>query len=216
MERLNYPGMMVGIAALMTGTPSNQGMEHTIPDLTLLPVTEFGTEDEANSLWEQVALNLINDGVGPGNARTDVDGIFEELALNAAQHSRSALSCRATLECFVSDDEIVYVAGVNDAGVGIPTSLRNNPEYQGILDDSEAIARATEQDVSGTTQQRGAGLYHVTERVQAYRGELAIVAGGGFLMVRDGGEPTLGSLDALGLPPYDGTIALVSLPIPAG
>ena len=199
----------------MAGSLFNREIEHAIPDLTLLPVTGFNTEDEANSLWERVALNLINDGIGPSNARTDVDGLFEELALNAAQHSRSTLPCRATLECFVSDDEIVYVIGVNDAGVGIPASLRNNPEYEGILDDTEAIARAAEQDVSGTTQQRGAGLYHVTERVQAYRGELAIISGDGFLMVRDGGEPILGSLQSLDSSPYGGTIALVSLPIPS-
>ena len=199
---------------LVMETPHDREPDPVLPDMTLLPVTEFGTEREATSVWEQLALNLINHGVGPGNARTDVDGIFEELALNAAQHSRSPLPCRATLECFLSRDEIVYVVGVADAGIGIPVSLRGNPEYAHIENDEDAISHATEQDVTGTTQSRGAGLHHVMERVRAYLGELTIISGGGFLMVRDGGEPTLSSLDALDLPPYDGTIALVSLPIP--
>lgn len=195
-------------------TASGREPDPILPDLTLLPVTEFVKEHEANSLWEHLALNLINSGVGPGNARSDVDGIFEELALNAAQHSRSPLPCRATLECFLSGDEILYIVGIADAGIGIPASLRGNPEYAYIENDADAISRATEQDVTGTTQLRGAGLHHVTERVRAYRGELTIISGAGFLMVKDGGEPILSSLDALDLPPYDGTIALVSLPIP--
>ena len=60
----------------------------------------------------------------------------------------------------------------------------------------------------------GVGLYHVTERVKAYRGELAIISGAVFLMVKGGGEPTLGNLDELRVPPYEGTIALASLPVP--
>ena len=216
MRRLNYPRPgSTGITRLVMEAGSSHELDPTLPDITMLGVAEFSTEAEANSLWERVVLDLINHGVGPGNVRTDVDGIFEELALNAAQHSCSPLPCRATLECFTSGDEIVYILGIADAGVGIPVSLRSNPAYAHLANDAEAIARATEQDVTGTTQQRGAGLHHVMERVRAYRGELTIISGAGFLMVRDGGEPVLSSFDAPNLPPYDGTIGLVSLPISA-
>jgi hypothetical protein len=69
-------------------------------------------------------------------------------------------------------------------------------------------------DVTGTMEPRGVGLYHVTERVRAYRGELAIISGGGYLMVEEGKAPILGDLEELGHPPYEGTIAIVSIPIP--
>lgn len=55
----------------------------------LLPPTRFSTEVQANALWERAAIELMERKVGPVEIRTDIDGIFEELALNAAQHSRS-------------------------------------------------------------------------------------------------------------------------------
>ena len=33
-------------------------------------------------------------------------------------------------------------------------------------------------------------------------------------MVKGGEDPVLGNLEELGYPPYDGTLAIVSLPIP--
>lgn len=188
----------------------------------LLPRTRFNTEDQASALWERVALALIDDGIGPVNVRTDVDAIFEELALNAAQHSRSPGACYAMVEmdrpqdAIASGGENIYVLGISDGGIGIPDSLRANPLYASIGSDKDAILRATEMDVSGTAEQRGAGLYHVMERVQAYQGELLIIAGYGLLTVSNGGEPTLIDLNDLdGIYRY-GTTVMVALPFPSG
>ncbi len=60
-----------------------------IPGSALLPMTRFRSEHQANAVWERVAMELDERGNGPSNVRTDVDSIFEELALNAAQHSQS-------------------------------------------------------------------------------------------------------------------------------
>ena len=197
---------------------TGEDIDLAAPDFVLLPVTRFSTEDEAGDIWEKVAQSLTAHSIGPSNVWPDVDGIFAELALNAAQHSLSPLGCYATLECFTSGKEIVYVVGLADFGIGIPSSLRKNPEHIHIANDNDAILRATEMGVTGTLEPRGVGLHHVTERVRAYLGELAIISGAGFLAVTRGQEPVRGNFSELNLPSqhsqFNGTISLVSLPIP--
>ena len=190
----------------------------------LLPITKFRTEDQANAVWERVAIALDERGIGPANVRTDVDAIFEELALNAAQHSQAQDMCYGVVEVDDrsrrravrrSDGEILYVIGVSDGGIGIPNSLRRNHLYSDITSDKDAILRATEMDVTGTDQQRGAGLHHVIERVRAYRGELLIISGYGFLRVSAGGDPITDDLSEDGSKYQYGTAVLVALPVPA-
>lgn len=189
----------------------------------LLPPTRFSTENQANALWERAAIELMECKVGPVEIRMDIDGIFEELALNAAQHSRSpgnyamlevdGAQRRRTMRR--TGGEIVYTLGVSDDGIGIPTSLRNNPLYADIASDRDAILRATELDVTGTAEQRGAGLHHVMERVRAYRGELVIISGYGLLTVENGAEPAVRDLSDTGDLYHHGTAVLLALPFPA-
>lgn len=84
----------------------------------LLPITKFRTEDQANAVWERAAIALDERGTGPANVRTDVDAIFEELALNAAQHSQAQDMCYGVVEVDGrrrrravrrSDGEILYM-----------------------------------------------------------------------------------------------------------
>ena len=185
-----------------------------VPDTTILPASIFRIEDEANSLWEKVAEQLIESSVGPSNAWPIIDSIFEELALNAIQHSSSKAGSCATVECFSSADEILYVVGVVDLGIGILSSLRHNPEYQHIDDEYDAISRAIELDVTGTLEHRGAGLHHVTERVQESLGELVILSRDGFLMIRKGEGPFRGNLVAQTWSRHPGTLVLAAIPIP--
>ena len=59
MRRLNYSGRSSsGMVMLVMETPHDREPDPVLPDMTLLPVTEFGTEREATSVWEQLALNL--------------------------------------------------------------------------------------------------------------------------------------------------------------
>ena len=206
---------MEGLHARLGMSPLFVSLESIEEDITVVPVTRFWTEADANALWETVALNLINNNVGPANVWREVDGVFEELALNAAQHSGSQQGSYGTVEIDFSDDAIVYVIGIADGGIGIPASLRGNLEYASIANDEDAIFRATELDVTGTMEPRGAGLHHVIEKVRAYGGELTIISGEGFLMVKGGPEPILGRMVELGRLPYQGTTVLVGLPIPA-
>ncbi len=193
---------------------SSQQFHGYVPDTTILPASIFRTEGEANSLWERVAENLIQHKIGPSNVWPIIDSIFEELALNAAQHSASQAGCCATVEHFVSGDEILYVVGVVDLGIGILSSLQHNPTYQHINDEYDAISRALELDVTGTLELRGAGLHYVTERVQNSSGELVIISGDGFLMVRNGRGPFRGDFIAQNWSSHPGTLVLVAIPVP--
>ena len=199
-------------------------IDHRVHGTELLPLTRFRTEDDANALWERVAIELDERGVGPSNVRTDVDSIFEELALNAVQHSVISDNCYGIIQLHGDPPirspqnpggQILYVVGVSDGGIGIPNSLRRNPLYAGLNEDRDAITRATDMDVTGTDSQRGAGLYHVMERVRAYRGELLIISGHGFLRSSDGETPMADSLSEDVSKYHAGTAVVAALPVPA-
>lgn len=199
--------------------PSNWGsagqrLQGYALDALILPASTFRTEGEANSLWETVAENLMQHNVGPANVWPIVDSIFEELALNAAQHSASQAGCCATVECLTAEDEILYIIGVVDLGIGILTSLRNNPAYQHINNEYDAIYRALELDVTGTLEQRGAGLHHVTKSVKDSAGDLAILSRDGYLIIRNGNGPFRGDFTAQNWSSHPGTLVLAAIPVP--
>lgn len=185
------------------------------PDIVLLPVTRFHSETEAISVWEQVEDQLAAQRIGPSNTWPDVDGIFAELALNAAQHSFSEAGCTATLESTVIEGETVFIIGIADAGIGILSSLRRNPELTYMTNDESAISSATELGVSGTREQRGVGLHFVAERVRAYSGELLIVSGSGMFLILGGRAPLQRNFIPASSLRYNGTAVLAALPIPA-
>lgn len=235
-QQLNFRlGRMAGCLErlLVPNFPSDQlswlvrrtlGTDIRFQGSELLPLTRFRTEDQASAVWERVAIELDERGVGPGNVRTDVDAIFEELALNAAQHSQAQDSCYGVVEVDSrrrlpslrrNEGEILYVVGLSDGGIGIPSSLRQNPLYTGIANDKDAILKATDMDVTGTDQPRGAGLHHVMERVRAYRGELLIISGYGFLRVSRGDDAAVDDLSSEGDLYHYGTVVLAALPVPA-
>ena len=180
----------------------------------ILPASAFRTEGEANSLWETVAQNLMQHSIGPANVWPIVDSVFAELALNAAQHSASPEGCCATVECLTSEDEILYVIGVMDYGIGIPSSLRNNPAYQHINDKYDAISRSLELEVTGTLEHRGSGLPHVTKSVKESAGDLAIISRGGHLVIQKGDDPIQGDFTGQDWALHPGTLVLAAIPIP--
>ncbi len=200
------------------------GTDNRVHGRELLTLTGFHTENDANAVWEQVAIELDERGPGPGNVRTDVDSIFEELALNAAQHSDSSENCYGIIHVHEvphiyfshrSDGKIIYLVGVSDRGIGIPNALRKNQLYAGLTDDEDAILRSTDMDVTGTVSHRDAGLHHVLERTRAYRGELLIISGRGFLRCSDGEAPIAHNLSEDARRYHPGTAVAVALPVPA-
>lgn len=177
----------------------------------LLPVTRFGTIEDV----ERIA-NIVegSTGVGPVNLQGEIAGIFYELALNAVQHSESAVGEYAVLECAVTPQgEIIYAAGVADGGIGIPASLRLNPEYAFIDNDADAIDLATQLHVTGTGDpRRGLGLDHVLQVVKRFRGSLIIASGRGYWNLEKGVETRKGRLNLTDR--LSGTVVAVTVSVP--
>ena len=151
----------------------------------ILPITRFDSIDDVESL-----ANVIErtNPIGPANVWNEMSGIFYELALNGVQHSQSAAGCYVVLEyATVEPSTIVYAVGVADCGIGIPASLRQNPDFAHIMDDAAAIAHATELNVTGTGEPtRGLGLDHVMRVVKNLRGNFVLISGTGCLNIVNG------------------------------
>ena len=177
----------------------------------LLPITRFDNVEDVEDL-----ANKVEGGtpVGPANLQGEISGIFYELALNAVQHSGSAIGEYAVLECAVTtQDEILYALGVADRGIGIPASLRLNPEYAFADSDAGAIALATQLHVTGTgDSRRGLGLDHVVQVVRGFRGSLFIASGGGYWNLKKGVETEIGSLNLTDR--LSGTVVAVIVSVP--
>ena len=151
----------------------------------ILPITRFDSVDDVESLANVIELTKP---IGPANVWNEMSGIFYELALNGVQHSQSAAGCYVVLEyATVAPSTNVYAVGVADCGIGIPASLRQNPDFAHIMDDAEAIAHATELNVTGTGEPtRGLGLDHVMQVVKNLRGNFVLISGTGCLNIVNG------------------------------
>ncbi len=176
----------------------------------VLPITRFDTVDDV----ERIA-NLLElaPGDGPANVRDEMPGIFYELALNAVQHAQSGMGCYAVAMYGTDVSQgIVYAVGVADCGIGIPASLRGNPDFAAIANDAEVIVHATELHVTGTGEvERGLGLDHVMGVMQSFGGNCVIIAGGGYMNVTNGSEIAKGTLDYV-----PGTVVVATIHVPAG
>ena len=165
----------------------------------LLPPTRFAGVSDAEQLSEIVAQRIPNMSETL-DFQAEVCGIFEELIINAIQHSLSDRSGRgnsaaeqrrnrtyAMVEYSENGPNHLFSVGVRDTGGGIRATLRNAPRfpYKEPLDDIGAISYATELGTTATQDQRGIGLYHVKEVASAYGGCLLITSSTGlFLSVK--------------------------------
>ncbi|HKT83104.1 MAG TPA: ATP-binding protein [Solirubrobacterales bacterium] len=127
----------------------------------ILPVTrlrdDHAVEDVSRQTKEILEYQL-----------TDVSGLGEaafmavaELCDNALDHGRNALGAYVAVRRFSEPRQQVAIA-ISDLGMGIPEHIRQKyPEWD---DDGYAIARATEEHVTGTgNPHRGIGFSEVLE-----------------------------------------------------
>ena len=177
----------------------------------VLPVTKFHSEGDV----ERIANNLeLAPAIGPSNVQYEMSGIFYELALNAVQHSQSAVGEYAILQYATSSDgEFVYAVGIADCGMGIRASLRQNPNFADVRSDAHAISLATELHVTGTSDtRRGLGLDHVVNVAKSFAGNIAIVSGCGYWNLEKGIEIETGALGSTNR--LFGTVVTVTLSVP--
>ena len=174
----------------------------------------FRGQGQADELTERMELDLIEDGAGPSNVRSQIIECFSELATNAVQHSQDKEGCFGTLYYNREmSGACVFAIGVVDKGIGIRKSLESNDVHRIRLstsDDSAVIDYATQHGVTGTNDPRGIGLFSVKEAVQQFGGKLQIISGNGCLIISNHGiERIVNERFEL-----KGTMVLVALHVP--
>lgn len=176
----------------------------------VLPLTRFGSVNDVERLANDLEL-----AASSGSIRTHVEmcGVFYELALNAVQHSESAIGCYAIVEQGVdADGRILHLLGVADCGIGIRATLIRNPDFAYIDNDADAIVMASELHVTGTgDSSRGLGLDHVMNVVRTWQCNFVIISGSGYLNVQNGEVSMQGNLNADAS--VSGTVAVMTLSV---
>ena len=165
---------------------------HTDNANLLLPPTPIASERDAEYLSATIA-QCLSDRPEPLDFQAEVSGIFEELMINAIQHSPSDRprgrsraqqqlnQSYAMLEHSECCTHGLFSICVRDTGVGIRSTLRNSrSNINGELsNDGEAIKIATEQGITATQDERGIGLSQFKEVTAAHGGCLIITSGMG-------------------------------------
>jgi len=179
-------------------------------DKTILPITPFKTTADAAGVTNAAFTGLQSAGVGAANLTSVVTELLSELALNAAQHSESAVGAFACVQCFKSDDRGErFICTVADGGMGVRESLyRNASLRERVSYDWDALELAVRERVSGTGDpQRGIGLYGVSEDVRRPGRSLLLHSGQGSLEIK---EDLQSSARRTRL--FPGTLAFLSIP----
>lgn len=185
----------------------------------LLPPTKIVNESDVERLSE-TTTQLLSDRPDPPDFQAEVCGIFEELMINAIQHSPSDRPHRgrseseqrrnrsyAMLEYSECCSNGLFSICVRDTGSGIRSSLRNSNKE---LSDAAAIKYATERSITGTQEDRGIGLYHVKTVTTAHGGCLCITSGHGAAIGGNG----LPNEIVKELSPIQGTLSFAALFVP--
>ena len=188
----------------------------------LLPPTQIANERDAEHLSETVS-RCLSDGPQPLDFQAEVSGIFEELMINAIQHSPSKRPRRgksskaeqlrnrsfAMLEYSECCSNGLFSICVRDTGRGIRSTLRNNHSNTNreLSDHGNAIKYATERGITATQEERGIGLSHVNEVTAAHGGCLLITSGLGAVIP---GNRSLEEI-AKGWSPIHGTLSFAAL-----
>jgi len=175
----------------------------------IVPLTPFRQEDEVDKLANQALEALSLAGLGAANLYPLVTEIFAELALNAVQHSESAIGSFGLIQFYESDRGRRFVCTVADGGIGIRRSLERNPLLRNRVPyDWVAIELASRERISRTGDPtRGIGLYGVSEDMRKSGRELIIHSGLGALTINEEVES-----EAKRVSLFPGTLVFASIP----
>lgn len=130
-----------------------------------------------------------------------------EITQNVLDHANSSVGGFAIAQRAVSRQE--FEVAVADAGIGIPASLRKNPDYQDVADDGQAISLALSPGVTASPDggNRGVGLSAIRSFLRENGGTLMVRSGTG--AVEDGER----QVTRRNLPPIGGTVVALRMKI---
>ena len=175
----------------------------------VLPLTKFISVSQVDDLANSALESLTQTGLGAPNLHPLVSEIFAELAMNAAQHSKSTIGAYGLIQFYESGSGPRFVCSIADGGIGIRKTLEMNPELQPRVPyDWIAVELAIRERISGTGDQtRGIGLYGVAEDMRKAGRSLIIHSGIGSLEIREDMQS-----QARRTRLFPGTLAYASIP----
>ena len=212
-EEIQPQLMQFGIAEQEDGTVS-----------TLLRPTEIINEESVELIAERVyqRVSLLD---GSDDFVNELCGVFEELAMNAVQHStlgtnsnvggppvQSGENPLAMIEFREADGRSLFSVAVTDFGGGIPKAMNANRSW--TYDDERAIDLALRTGRTGTVENRGVGLPHVIEIACAHQGCLLIASSGDMkkgALAFNGAQAILRAIDGVLSNKIQGTFAYAAL-----
>lgn len=187
----------------------DRGVKGPLDTHLVLPLARFYTQIEVDELANRALDSLASSRLGAANLYPLVSEAFAELALNAVEHSESAIGACGFIQFYEFQGGSRFVCGVADGGIGIRRSLERNRELAGkFFYDWDAIERALEERVSGTgLKTRGIGLFGIAEDMRLPGRMLIIHSGIGSLEISEEAERSARRTSL-----FPGTLAYASIP----
>lgn len=153
----------------------------------VLPLTRFDTQADVEQISNDILEALEGSGLGAANLYPFVSATFDELALNAVQHSESPVGAYGIVQFYESEAGRRFVCGVADGGIGIRRSLEKNPIYrERVPYDWVAVELAAREGVTSVLDKnRGIGLNWISEEMRKVGRQLIIHSGIGSLQISE-------------------------------
>jgi len=155
----------------------------------VIPVTRFKTATDIENIAIKMSEIFQTDLMGLSTLLQPCHVIFSELADNVIHHADSGGGYILAQQYSYCSGPMIDIA-VGDAGIGIPSSLRNNPKITGLFtDDKSAIILALQDQVTRFDDPyRGFGLGHITAELGSItKRSLTIRSGTGYAIVKGSG-----------------------------
>ena len=155
-----------------------------------LEPTTFHSMQEAQELVNTLEENLQNRRTAAASMRPEVVEVFSELVNNAAEHGMTPEGAHAHVRYMPHRKGHAFDVVVADSGIGVRTTLANNPRLTRPETDEEAIGLAVQELVSGTgSPTRGIGLWMTFTEMRKPGRKLWIQSGSGLLTMYAEAEP---------------------------
>lgn len=174
--------------------------------LIRLPIKRIGYVGAQSSFVDDLILQLARQGYSH-DICSYIGWALGELADNSATHAKSH-PCFVYFEQFGESKSYLQLT-IGDIGVGIPSSLKNNPKYQS-LEDKSALLHAFKPYVSGRLdeEKRGKGLTDVLQIVMGCSSRMRVESNGiGYSFNFDSGVDNFEPVSPL----YHGSGTIISL-----
>lgn len=153
---------------------------------SLLEVTLLEGADAVPPVLDCVETALRNNLSYRKSDAFDICIILSEVCHNVFEHNEGKTVGYAAMQAYTSRQGKKFLqVSVGDDGLGVPETLRRNPQYANLTDDSDAIIKSFENHVSEFDDPtRGNGLYHLLELVVNHKGTLTVRSGMGKVYIR--------------------------------